>query len=112
MKIRNKLRSRRGETLTETLVALLVVALASVILATMIGTATRINAAAIQRDETLCQAVTAMETGTEAVATDGTVTVNINGGSVNFDGNYYSYAEEEGEDPILYAYGKKEGSGP
>lgn len=49
-RIPNKLRARRGETLTETLCALLIVALGSILLATMITAATRMNSSAMAQD--------------------------------------------------------------
>lgn len=60
--LRRKLTFRSGETLTETLCALLAVALASVALAAMLSVANRLNASAAQRDETLYRGVTAAET--------------------------------------------------
>lgn len=49
----SKLRSQSGETLTETLVALLVITLGSVLLFTMIGAANHLNATARQQDDIL-----------------------------------------------------------
>lgn len=57
-----KLSGCSGETLTETLCALLVVALSSVALATMLSVANRLNASAIQRDDVLYTGLTAAET--------------------------------------------------
>lgn len=61
--LRNKLTSRRGETLTETLAGILIVGLASAVLAGMIAASARINAAAVAADAALYAAVTKAEKG-------------------------------------------------
>lgn len=60
---RNICSSQSGETLTETLCALLAVALSSLLLATMLSAAARLNAAAIERDGAFYRGLTAAETG-------------------------------------------------
>lgn len=62
MWLRKKLRRSSGETLAETLVAVLIVALASVTLAAMIGSATRLNIRAKKYDKELDEALIAMST--------------------------------------------------
>ena len=59
--IRSKLRSRRGETLTETLAAILIVGLASAGVAAMISAASRMNAEAERLNDALYEAVYAAE---------------------------------------------------
>lgn len=101
MRLWNKLASRRGETLTETLVAVLMVALASVLLASMLSSASRMNAAAMEKDEALYDAVTAAETGGGSGET-GTVRVTLGGAALpDFNVTYYSDAGG-----TLYAYGR------
>ena len=96
-----KLSSGKGETLVETVVAVLVVALASVIFATMTLSASRLNAAAMDADEAFYSELSAVEqqTGT----TSGTVTVSWDSTSENFavmitgaDGELRGYADGGG----------------
>ncbi|MDO4516821.1 MAG: hypothetical protein Q4C76_06780 [Bacillota bacterium] len=117
MRLWNKLASRRGETLTETLVAILVVALSSAILATMIGAASRMNKTAMEKDAQLYGAVTAAETKTTEV-TEETPQVEVTVGSktVTFgtDGTgtieYYSDVSDN-ENGTLYSYRYTKGGG-
>lgn len=107
MKLLRKLRARSGETLTETLCAVLVMSLSSVLLATMISAASHMNAAALEKDTALYTALTTAEeqTGTNA---EETVKVSIDGTLVDFTVAYYG-----GEDGALssYAYPAKGGNG-
>lgn len=57
----DKLRSRRGETLTETLAAVLIVALSSVVMLTMTMSALRIDQAAEEMDRQLQEEQAAAE---------------------------------------------------
>ncbi len=66
MKRRNKLTSRRGETLTETLAGILIVGLASAVLAGMVAASARMNSAAAAADAALYEAVTKAEKGDSA----------------------------------------------
>lgn len=93
----NKLRSRKGETLTETLVALLIVGLSSVVLASMIGAASRMGIQAAERDEELREEISAAETRTGS-GQSGDVTVKIDGTDINFPVSYY------GEEGKLHSY--------
>ena len=103
MSIVNKLRSRKGETLTETLVALLIVGLSSVVLASMIGAASRMGVQAKEQDEKLRDAVTAVETQPDEAKTgetDSKVQVTIGSNPAeDFTVAYYSDA-----DGTLYSY--------
>lgn len=63
MRLFQKLRERRGETLAETLTALLIVSLSGAVLAAMIGSAGKMNATALRKDAALYHALTAAETG-------------------------------------------------
>ena len=101
MRIRKKLRSRRGETLAETLVALLIIGLASAALAAMIGAAVHMSTASIKRDNELRAAVTALETGTGTETTAGTVKVSVGGAEQDVTVIY-----ESAGDGMLYAYHK------
>lgn len=109
MRAWNKLTAHRGETLTYTLAAILVVALSSAVLAAMVGAASRMNATAIQQDQTLYTAVTAAETQPDSAKVTAEdppqVTVTVGGHSVVFGGSgtgsitYYSDT-----DGTLYSY--------
>lgn len=89
MKLKQKLAARRGETLTETLVAILVISLSAAVLAAMIGAASRMNRLAIQQDEANYAAISAAETGA-GTATNGTVTITtVDGSSTNYHVKFY-----------------------
>ena len=110
MKRWNKLRSRKGETLTETLVAILLVGLASVVLASMISAASSMSAQALERDTALYEAVTAVETQPDEAKTgeaDSKVQVTIESNPAeNFPVTYFS-----DEDGTLYSYRYKKPTG-
>lgn len=59
-KVLRKLKDKSGETLAETLVSVLIVSLASVVLAAMIGAASRMNVRAKAYDKELDEAILAM----------------------------------------------------
>lgn len=104
MRICSKLRSRKGETLTETLVAVLLVGLASVVLASMIGAASRMGTQALERDAALYEEIIAAEARTGS-GQDSGVTVKIGGTNKNFAVTYYG-----GEGQLhSYAYEKRGG---
>lgn len=85
--MQGKLRSQKGETLTETLVGVLLVALASVVLASMIGAASRMNNRAKVRDEALYAEITAAESRTGGET--GSVTVKVDGTGESVQVKYY-----------------------
>lgn len=62
--MKKKLQSRSGETLSEALISVLIVSLASVMLATMISAASSMNMRTKNYDESLDKAVVAMTAGT------------------------------------------------
>lgn len=76
-----KLKSLSGETLAETLVAVLILSIVSVALAAMIGSATRMNISARENDERLDKAMENMMTAETA---EGTATVTVGSGKVTF----------------------------
>ena len=96
--MQGKLRSQKGETLTETLVGVLLVALASVVLAAMIGAACRMNIKAKVRDEALYAEITAAEsrtggeTGSVTVKVDGTEEKSVQVKYYGAEGKLRSYA--------------------
>ena len=93
--MKKKLLSRRGETIAEVLVAVLLIMLASAAFAAMVSSASKVNAKAEAQDEKLYAALTAAET--KSNGTDGTVSVT---GAGDFSVSYYSDT-----DGTLYAYG-------
>ncbi|MEG1989028.1 MAG: type II secretion system protein [Oscillibacter sp.] len=110
-----KLRARRGETLTETLAAILIVSLASVVLMTLVVTAARINRRAGEGDKTFRQEQAVAEGQAPGTPGTGTVTVNIPGKA---DGTYNVtfFGEPPTDFPAApltsYVYEKKGGSTP
>ena len=103
MRTFRKLRSRKGETLTETLVAVLLVGLASVVLASMISAASRMGAQALERDTALYEEITVAEA--QSSGQNGSVTVEIGGSSQNFNVTYF------GEEDQLHSYSYDKGGG-
>ena len=103
MRTFRKLRSRKGETLTETLVAVLLVGLASVVLASMISAASRMGAQALERDTALYDEITVAEA--QSSGQNGSVTVEIGGSSQNFNVTYF------GEEDQLHSYSYDKGGG-
>ena len=100
----NKLRSRKGETLTETLVAVLLVGLASVVLASMISAASHMSAQALERDTALYDEITVAEA--QSSSQNGSVTVELGGSSSqNFNVTYF------GEEDQLHSYSYDKGGG-
>jgi len=105
MKVWNKLSSRRGETLTETLVGVLIVGLSSAVLACMVAVSARMNSTAVTEDAALYGAVTEAEIGTAPIG-DLTVEVTVAGELHQFpsalcgdrDVPLYSYRYEKGGD--------------
>lgn len=105
--MRRKLRSRRGETLIESLVALLLVSIASVALIAMVTSASRMNKAANQLDSGLYAAVSAAEVRQDNEdKEDGTVTVTVDGDSVTKDVTFYGSG-----DASIFSYQQREEAG-
>ena len=98
--MKQKLRSRCGEMLVETLVAVLTIALASVVLASMIASASNLNRTAKAKDGELYSAISAIETKSGAETGTGKVMVNIGSGSVTRSVTLY---HSGGSDPV-YRY--------
>ena len=106
-KIFKKLRSRAGESLVESLAAILVVTMASIVMYSMVTAAADINMAAKRNDQAVQEQMAVAERGNGTGATgtirmyiqDGvneavvsTVTVDVYGG----DGELYAYYAREG----------------
>ena len=70
-----KLRSHSGETLAEVLVALLIIALSSMLLLVMINTASSMDIATRNRDKTFYEDLTRAETQPEENAESGTIII-------------------------------------
>lgn len=69
-KLKNKLKSKKGETITETLVSVLIAAAAMILFASMITSSQRI----LQKSESIMDAYYAGETKMEAAMADGATT--------------------------------------
>ncbi len=107
MKLWNKLASCRGETLTETVAGILIVGLASAVLAGMAAASSRMNAAAVAADAALYAAVTKAEKGDRIGGGTVTVEVTVEGAPRKFP----SALCGDGEVP-LYAYRFQKGAAP
>ena len=94
----NKLRSRRGETFVEVLVALLIVALATMLLASMVTASGSIDANTREQDEKFYDAVSALESGEVDTAAGGTATtgkkVTVNWDGTNVEVNVDIYEQD------------------
>ncbi len=82
-KLKRKLRSRRGETLTETLFAVLLTALAVTLLLMMLQVSTRMNLRAEQGEQKLYAQLSNAEANAEdaALPEEGSVTVTVRPGT-------------------------------
>ena len=96
MKIYQKLHSNRGETLIETLAAILVIGLVSGAFAAGISAASKMNRRAMEKDEKLYAAVTAAEQQLSGTETNGSMQITIGGTStevpVSFFGKDHIYS--------------------
>ncbi len=87
----DKLRSRRGETLVETLAAILVVVLTSTFFLTAVISTGKINRTTGTSDDSLRTAQESVEKKEQA--TDGTITVTAGGKSTDYDVQFYGDSE-------------------
>ena len=112
VQLRRKLRSRRGETMMETLVAIAMILLSSAVMLTMILAAGRANARAAARDQQLYQAISQAEVGRETGGT-ASLAVTVNGSAV--DGSPLTVklcGDGDSSDGLLWSYRyEKEGGG-
>jgi Tfp pilus assembly protein PilV len=105
-KLYRRLRSRRGESLVESMVSILIFTLSSVLFFTMVTSATRINQTVKESDEKLQAQRLVMEGASEADAQSGTtettgdVTITINGVTSTYQVKKVSATGEDN----LYAY--------
>lgn len=74
------LRSTSGETISEVLVGVLIVGLATVLFATMVGVAVNISLAGTDRTVSTYEQLSDVDAGT---ATSGTATVTLSGGGLS-----------------------------
>ena len=107
--MKQKLKNRRGETLTEVLVAILVVGASIAILTGMVNASMSINAQVREMDmgdKGFYPGVTAVETHTFDAGTDEPITVKTKGGpsTITFS-DVYSYTPEGSSG--LTVYGKE-----
>ena len=89
MNIHQKLRSNRGETLVETLAAILVIGLVSGAFAAGISAAAKMNRRAMEKDDALYAAVTAAEQQLPESATPGVIQVTVGGTSAEIPVSFY-----------------------
>lgn len=88
-----KLRNQRGETLSETLCAILVVGLAVALLAGLISAASRLDRKAAQANAALYQAVSQAE-GAADSGTPGQITVTVNGVETSMNVTFYGNKDQ------------------
>lgn len=82
-KIFRRLRSRAGESLIESMAAILIFTMGSIILLSMVSTAADINATAKEADESYNTQIVAAEMTNIEDMVSGTVTVSVNGSTTN-----------------------------
>lgn len=70
-------RARKGETLVEVLVALLIATLATLLLASMVTASARVNIAAKQKDDEFFEVLTRVEAMDDDIKSDDPYTVEI-----------------------------------
>ena len=88
-----KLRSRRGETLLEVLISVLVVALSAVMLATMVAAATKVGIDAEAAMDKYYKQVSAAEGGSAGVTDN--VKITYNGASKDITVSYYGSTDAD-----------------
>ena len=96
--IRSKLYTRRGETLVETLAAILLLALSAAMLAIMVSTAININKETALASAMLYREISIAEQGAKTGSVP--VTVQFNGARVRITADYTGSANE------LYTYAR------
>ncbi len=85
----SRLLSRAGESFSEVLVAILIVAMAALLLASMVSASGSIDRATREEDEAFYEAISEVEEG-NAAPVPGTITVKPDGGSaINIDVDVY-----------------------
>ncbi len=101
----SKLREKKGETLTETLCAVLVAGIAVALLAGFISASSRLNQKAAGKMAELVEAVSQAETAGSALG-DGVLTVEVDGAEVQLPVSFY------GKSDWAVAYRESGGVGP
>lgn len=87
----SRLLSRAGESFSEVLVAILIVAMAALLLASMVSASGSIDRATRMEDEDFYTAISAVEEGAGTSTTDtDTVTITYGTETVNIEVNKYS----------------------
>lgn len=92
-----KLSQSRGESLTESLCSVLLVALSSAVLASMIAAANHMNSVAIEQDRAFYQELNAAENRTDSLPGTVSVAGNVDGAPYAFT---YSVLLHGGEDAL------------
>ena len=89
----SRLLSRAGESFSEVLVAILIVAMAALLMASMVSASGSIDRAARMEDADFYEAISNVEEGT-ATTSPGTVTITDGTETVNIEVNTYSDSED------------------
>ena len=90
-----KLHSKRGETMVETLAAVLIVGLAAAMLATMVASAVRITSRTKEADAVFYRELSAAEEKTKMVG-ETNVTISVTGGSASEAKDITLYGTQDG----------------
>ena len=101
MKKSKKLRSRKGETLVESMVSILIFTLSSILLLTMISAASSINKAAKESDASRQAQLSAAEAGENSSIQGAKVGIAVGGNSASVTYDVYISQLEPG---ALYSY--------
>ena len=101
-----KIKSNSGETLTETLVSVLIVALASTVLALMISTSAKLNNSAKEYDNNVDKAVSALTSASEGTEKKMKLTL----GEDDFEIPVIMYTDDK-DNGILTSYELSTGTG-
>lgn len=106
--ILTRLKNNRGETLIESMIAILIFTFASILFLTLVTSAANINTTVKEADESFQSQQLAVEK--DEVATEpATVSLTKNGTELLTDGDYTNFVVTDVEDDALYAYFLKEG---
>lgn len=102
-KILRRLRSRAGESLIESMAAILIFTMGSIIMLSMVSTAADINQTAKDADKSYYKQIVAAEMARTADEVSGTVTVSVNG-SAKKDSVSVKVFHDRTETDALYTY--------
>lgn len=105
-KIMSKLRSRAGETFSEVLIALLIVALSAFLLSALVTSSGQVDMAVRRADESFYDSVSELEKRDTTTPSEGELTVKVSEAEVkNTDGTTPIFVKESQVDVYIYKSG-------